>query len=297
LRYLQDRFDAKVRPTSALWQGYAEARQEERPQPEIVGSRFDSDLIVLRQSAGRRFGLSSTLLLTKVLRDTLMSHCSRQPPPEWLSGHRADGRPGEREYGHLAVFPLPHVGRLHADGHLLGLAISIPRDVSRNELYSCLGDLFFDENQWPKRIKLTLGRLGECVLEIDEGSSPRVALNPATWLKPSRTWATVTPLALDRHPKPRDSEAAIAEIVNRSCLRVGLPSPQTIIPETVSRFVGAPTSREMPRITRKNDGSPVCQTHAKITFPCEVQGPVLLGTGRYRGYGLCRPINPAEVRA
>lgn len=295
LQHLRERFNANLRPTSPLWHGYAIAHEEE-VQPSIPGSHFNPDLIVFRQSAGRRFGLTSTPLLAEALRATLMSHCSQQPPPEWLSGHRPDGRRSERDGGHLAIFPLPHIGRPHADGHLLGLALAIPRDIPRKDLFACLSGLFFDEIGWPKQIRLTLGRLGECVLEMDEGQTPRAALRPATWLGPARLWATATPIALDRHIKSRQSVRELEEIIKVSCRRIGLPEPQAVVPAPVPIFTGALSSREMPRIRRKTDGGHVYHTHAVITFPCEVQGPLLIGSGRYRGYGLCRPLLQPEVQ-
>jgi CRISPR-associated protein Csb2 len=30
--------------------------------------------------------------------------------------------------------------------------------------------------------------------------------------------------------------------------------------------------------------------HAVVTFPVEVEGPVLAGAGRFKGYGLFRPL-------
>jgi CRISPR-associated protein Csb2 len=295
LQHLRERFAANLRPTSPLWHGYAEVVEKD-PPPKIPRSHFDPDFIVLRQSAGRRFGLTSTLLLAKTLHATLMSHCSQQPPPEWLSGHRADGTPSERDSGHLAIFPLPHVGRPHADGHLLGLAMAMPQDVSRKELATCLAALFFDETGWPKQVKLTLGRLGECVLEMDEGQGLRSSSRPATWLGPARRWATVTPIALDRHTKSRQPMTELEEIIKTSCRRIGLPNPETVTPTPVPMFTGAPPAGEMPRIKRKQDGGYVSHTHAVITFPCAVQGPLLMGSGRYRGYGLCRPLPVPEVQ-
>ena len=37
-------------------------------------------------------------------------------------------------------------------------------------------------------------------------------------------------------------------------------------------------------------GSARQQVHVIIEFDVEVEGPVLLGAGRYRGYGLCKPL-------
>jgi CRISPR-associated protein Csb2 len=294
LRQLEKRYSAGLRPISSLWQGYAET-EKRLLEPEVPGSFFDNDLIVLRQIGGRRFGLTSTLMLANALRTTLISGCSVQPPPEWLSGFEPNGGPGRREYGHIAILPLPHVGRPHADGHLLGLAIAVPRDVPRRELYARLSGVLFDDAGDPKRLKLNLGGAGECVLEMDEAPSAGLALQPQTWLRPSKTWASVTPVALDRHTGPRRSTRAVGEVIARSCVRIGLPVPETVIPSPVSRFIGAPSAAEMPKITRKNSGEAVAHTHVELTFPSEVQGPVLIGSGRYRGYGLFRPIRDKEA--
>ena len=45
----------------------------------------------------------------------------------------------------------------------------------------------------------------------------------------------------------------------------------------------------MPWLTSKT-GHAKQQVHVLLEFGGEVQGPVLLGAGRYRGYGLCKPL-------
>lgn len=36
--------------------------------------------------------------------------------------------------------------------------------------------------------------------------------------------------------------------------------------------------------------------HAVLLFEREVRGPVLIGAGRFRGYGLCRPLSQGGGR-
>jgi CRISPR-associated protein Csb2 len=62
----------------------------------------------------------------------------------------------------------------------------------------------------------------------------------------------------------------------------------------VSMFIGCPTARSFPNLQRKAGGN-IRHTHAIITFKEPVIGPVLLGAGRYRGYGLCRPQCSGEA--
>ena len=116
-------------------------------------------------------------------------------------------------------------------------------------------------------------------------------------------WASVTPVVLDRHPKHDPSSARgsereawrqeVAESVIESCGRIGLPAPVRIDIDKTSWHRGAPRARPgpggMPWLSSKT-GHAKQQVHVLLEFGCEVQGPVLLGAGRYRGYGLCKPL-------
>lgn len=292
LRQLRDRFALGLRPSPSLWEGYG-AAPEPRDEPPRPHSLFGSDLLILRQTSGRRFGIESTLQLTEALRGAVMSRCE-QPPPEWVSGHQPDGRPSQRTEGHLAFLPLPFVGRQHATGHLLGLAVAVPRDVPPVERSGCLGPVFFRLNVEKgefESLRLTLGRHGDLTLQIDEGGDDRQALQSETWTRGSRRWGTVTPIALDRHAKAKSSSDEIAESIAVGCERIGLPRPADVIPTGVSLFEGVPVAREMPRIARKGGTGLIRHVHAVITFEDAIEGPVLIGAGRYRGYGFCRPLN------
>jgi hypothetical protein len=44
----------------------------------------------------------------------------------------------------------------------------------------------------------------------------------------------------------------------------------------------------------RKDGSERRHTHAILVFDEPVRGPVLIGAGRYRGYGFCRPLERAD---
>lgn len=292
---LRHDFASGVRPRASTWCGYdvPAAEQADLAEP---GSVFDPALIVLRKLDGPDLGLESTLQVTRYLRDTVLSLCPN-PVPEWVSGHRADGTPSEQD--HLAFLPLPHVGREHADGHLLGLALALPRSIPVDDRRRTLGPILFDSRGRARPIDLRMGRLGRWSLELDERPYRPVALRSETWTagppaEATRRWATVTPLALDRHPKGRDRWGQIETSVGRACRRIGLPEPHDVVISPVSLFVGAPVGKAFPAMRRGRNGSPVQHTHAVVTFPEPIRGPVLLGAGRYRGYGLCRPLRAKE---
>ena len=121
LAYLASRYAAGLRPQPSRWQGYAAPATPEGI--DFVPGPFDAGVFVLRQTGGRRFGLESCGILADALRKTLME---RHGPgaPEWLSGHVADG--GVSRLPRPAYLPLAFVGREHADGHLLGIALAVP---------------------------------------------------------------------------------------------------------------------------------------------------------------------------
>jgi CRISPR-associated protein Csb2 len=148
--------------------------------------------------------------------------------------------------------------------------------------------------------KLKLGNLGLWTLRREERSLPPLALRPATWCGPSFVWASVTPVVLDRHPKhDQRTERAqwrneVVTSIVQSCERQGLPRPDLIDVDKTSWQRGAPRSKPgpngMPWLPGKDGAAPRQQVHVLIQFPCEVQGPLLLGAGRFRGYGLCKPL-------
>jgi CRISPR-associated protein Csb2 len=238
--------------------------------------------------------LETTLQLTEALRGAVMAMCP-QPIPEWISGHKADG--SRSEHPHLACFPLAHIGHEYADGHLLGLAMALPRGIPTVERRRCLRDFLYDAHGEPREINLTMGRACAWHVVLEERESRPIALLQETWTAalpqlPAKRWATVTPIVLDRHPKAKNSDQYWTEAettVRQSCSRIGLPEPADVILSSVSMFIGVPYVRGFPLMQRKTGGS-LYHTHAVLTFPEPFRGPVLLGAGRYRGYGLCRPF-------
>lgn len=292
------------RPTPVMWRGY------DRPvptpaAPALAHTVFTEHVLILRRIEGPVLGLESTLQIAQALRDTVM-RAGPQPPPEWISGHRSDGERSEQP--HLACIPLAHVGREHADGHLLGVALVVPRDIAAEDRRHCLRDLLFDEFGELRTIRLTLGRLGVWQLRLEEAEARPVALRPETWTaaiprRGARRWATVTPVVLDRHPKakePSEYWRGAETIVRASCERVLACTPEAprveeVILTPVSTFEGVPHARRFPNLQRKTGGN-LHHTHAIIVFDRPVVGPLLIGAGRYRGYGLGRPLDgPGEA--
>lgn len=282
-----------VRPAISLTQGY---RRTGPPQATATRGVFDDRLLILAKGDGPALGLESALALTQALRGAAMKLCTQQPVPEWLSGHTPESRASQAP--HAAFLPLPFVGAPHADGHIMGLAVVFPRDVPLLERGRCLAEL--SRGDCP--IALQLGCLGLWTLAAEERSCPPSALRGETWTASSDTWASVTPVALDRFPKtPRNTdrqgwESEVADIVAQACGHVGLPRPVKIDVDATSWHTGVPTASPahggFPAMPARPGKPSRFQVHVWLRFSVPVQGPVLIGAGRYLGYGLCKPCPP-----
>jgi CRISPR-associated protein Csb2 len=295
LAYLKNRFDAGLRPQPSLWQGYATPTQQS--EEATIDGPFDPGSFVFRQIDGRRFGLESCGMIAGAIRLELMR---RHGPnaPEWISGHAPDGAPSKQP--RPAYLPLAFVNRQHADGHLLGMAIVVPREFEHIEsLFELLGS---HNGMNPYEIEagvpfLSLkvikprsknGEEEDLILEFDERPEGRrqFTLKPSAWTHPHRIWATITPLMLPQFPRRR---LAAEEVVARACVDSGYPAPTSVRVGRAPLMRGVPHAKSFhvkPRGTRP----PRPLAHAQIEFPVPVRGPVLIGAGRYLGYGACRPI-------
>ena len=263
----------------------------------VAGTVFDPHLIVLRlalkEGRYRQLDLACTLTASSRWKEALLSQSNDAPAPvrRVLSGHDATGTPLDEP--HVAFVPLAFVGHDHADGRLLGMGIVVPRDLEPGDRRGMLRVL--------GRVRqLELGRLGVWRLDSVTEARPPWNIQSAAWTAPlsgATQWSTVTPVVFDRHARARDKAAyreEVAAMLRSSCARVGLPEPREVIVTAISAHPGVPPAHAFPRLHRK-DGSPRRHTHAIFVFDAPICGPVLLGAGRYRGYGFCRPLNPTHA--
>ncbi len=289
------------RPPPARWHAYA------RPAPEVTVPQtvFDPRLIILRRVAGeRRFALGGAQVprLVESLRKALIAAAERTGSAvakAVFSGHTADGSPAQCP--HAACFPLPFVGAEHADGHLLGLAIALPRGLPRPDEDACYRALAEALDPETNALRLTCGAAGAMSLVYEDRDTPLRpwALRPETWTHPARCWATVTPIVLDRFPPKRgkDADHEAVSTIAMACARIGLPLPARVRVLPASTLTGSPAAHQIAPLRRKPDGARRWHVHAQLIFAVPVSGPVLLGAGRYCGYGLCKPVpaGPADV--
>ena len=249
--------------------------------------------------------IRSSALVCRLLRQAIMAGYGRSGRgdtiPESVSGHNPDGTP--TQHSHLSIVPMAFVGSPHADGRVFGFALIPPRGEPLNRMDGFLAAWkavahYCDREQ--RRVLTLQGPSLKWPLRLapapNDGGGRR-SLLPGPYLKKSSRWATVTPIVLDRHLKRKD-EFEIREIVACACENAGLPRPKTerIQVGKHSAVEGVPSARplagappwtrwKLPKLLRTR-----WLTHAVIDFDEPVDGPVLLGAGRFTGLGLCRGV-------
>jgi CRISPR-associated protein Csb2 len=209
--------------------------------------------------------------------------------------------------------PLAFAGNnTYADGHVLGFALVPPRN---SDLFND-GDFLravrsiapFDAAQQRRTLQglqetIRLRRFGlKLAPTLDPG---RRSLDSTAYTKAASTFGTVTPVVLDRHLKEK-GEARQKEVIAQiksACVNIGLPAPYAVIPDRHSAIEGVPSAQPSGnspewmrwRLPVSLASRPLI--HAVIHFSQPVEGPVILGAGRFVGLGLCRPFASAESTA
>ena len=284
-----------VRPT--IRPGAPVFAQEPDPVP------LEDNWLALEVVEGQVPDVRAAALVCRVLRNALMSGYRKAGMgaaiPEVVSGHTPSGAPTRQ--AHLAIAPLAFAGFPHADGHVLGFALIPPRGATFDEmkgLRKAFEEVAPYDQKTARRVLTLQGRpLSEPLrlAPVPSDGTPKRSLAPEPYLKPSRIWASVTPIVLERHLKGK-GDAEIRGLVARACENAGLPrpAPERIRASKHSAVEGMPPARpsagEPPWTRWKVPESLASRqlVHAVIDFEDDVPGPVILGAGRFTGLGLCR---------
>jgi CRISPR-associated protein Csb2 len=236
-----------------------------------------SDVVVF-QFCGLRPQPQLAAAMTESLRSAVLKAAKGSAPPV-LHGHGADGRP------HVAFLALPDVGHVHADGHLLGLAVAVP-DLPAPEraavLNAVLGLRRADRDGL---VELPVPKLGAVSLTYQPGLVRPWGASAQRWRRGSRRWVSATPMVLDRYPK---RPGQVVDEVQRCLGTVGLPATVDVQVSREPLLPGAARLRplDLPAQVRGR-----LFQHVSVTFDRRVSGPVLVGAGRYLGMGLLAPVS------
>ncbi len=288
--------EPRILPCAYQRYGSFVRRQPTASPRSVFGSKWIVFRVVPANHGRTELRLTRAPDIARALRRTLMRYAD-DPPPALITGHTPDGKPLERS--HAAWVPLADVVHEHSSGSVLGIAIVLPRAFISDEHHALLRAIGVWEQESGEALPLRLERSGVLWLERVRAVEDRSTLQPGSWCGPGRHWATVTPIALDRNPgnlnarDPRVAETAAAaaqDIIARACERIGLPRPAQVQTYDRSVFPGAPGAWAFAPFPRKEDALRRVCVHAELLFEEAVEGPLLVGAGRYQGVGLLRPV-------
>jgi CRISPR-associated protein Csb2 len=212
---------------------------------------------------------------------------------ELLSGHTADG--GVFRAPHLAIVPLPS---LHsngmADGNIRRFALVGHAPTSQateaaeiyRTLYRSLNDVELIHHGQPTGFFTQTDRTAEHTDKV-------WSLYTGT----SDIWTTALPIALNSkfdvskslslNVKHLKRQSELVRLIRRALRNQGLP-PETV-EQTEIQVSATPFLPKTYRVEDYRKEGNGFLTHARLTFPCQVSGPVIIGDGRYSGMGLCFP--------
>lgn len=249
--------------------------QRETPEPVPRPSGPFSDLIVFGCASKTQRPPGDWLLtLTSTLRKAVMQRLGTELPAQ-VHGHGAKGH-------HVGYLALPDVAHPHADGHVLGVALALPRAMAPQDANRVLAAVVDDP-----LTELTIDRRRPLRVEYDPYRTHPRRLDPDWWAaapEGARRWVTATPLMLDRYPKSRDTPF---EMIAESFVCAGYPRPKDIEIAPAALVRGA---LNRPRPGTYPEGRPRRKLlHVRVEFEQSLLGPVIAGSMRYLGLGLFAP--------
>lgn len=302
LARLQGWLDNNERPRSGATQRYQPPGTAKAEQPLQSWFGGPEDWFVFEDDDGPfRPDILGFAHIAQRVRHALMQ-LGPQPAPNVISGHASNGTPTTAP--HLAVVPLQNVGWDYSDGHLLGFALALPRGLAADERAEALRAIaafaHIDQDEPRSIVQLTEAN----AWRVARSANPaRASLRPERWCRQSRVWASTTPVFMDRFPS-KDDPAEEAAIIASACRNIGLPDPVEIEIHKHSAVTGAETCfpsrghRTRPDWSFPRDAKFArrVRRHAVLRFAEPITGPVILGAGRFNGFGLCLPWELATGR-
>jgi len=217
-------------------------------------TKFGKPVLVLRHQEDRKGTTTQLFRDIQRVRASILASAMTQPALPLICGHSADGQADRSEEGHIAIVPL-----LGVDGQTpFALAIVPPIAAS------------------VKLLEYELQRLN-CRGFITDRHADGAITALLGAVSPRKRWVSDIPVALDRWPRSGKQKDVLSEIA-KTCSNAGLPPLHEVdyVRTDLRKFGGPAKPREF-----------IVKAWLEFTEP--VQGPVLLGRGRFLGTGVFVP--------
>ena len=192
-------------------------------------------------------------------------------PPAVLHGHgfEANG------YDLARFLALPDVGFPRSRGRIHGLALWMPPGTDPVECLRAHDAAF--------AVRRLTGRGLDVSVAPRENEQHPVAASPKRWCRAAYRWATAFPAIHERRGRVSLSE------VGRWCRHAGLPAPEAF---RIARGPLVSGAVDLAPVEVNRPGRPALSySHVELRFATRVSGPVVIGSGRQRGFGLCVPLD------
>jgi CRISPR-associated protein Csb2 len=202
----------------------------------------------------------------------------------------------------IRITPLPSIGHAQVERSIRRVLVTIPPDCP-----IAAGDIAWTVSGLAIGSDRETGEIIELVPAADRTMLDHYGVEEAA---PTRLWRTVTPAALperaarrriDPHRMYEEAkgggelarENAAAESAVRQALRhAGIETPAQAIRVQREPFEGK--GRRAEAFARETRFAKERLWHAEVVFAQAMQGPLLIGDGRYLGLGLMAPVRRTE---
>lgn len=192
----------------------------------------------------------------------------------FLHGHRSASSPEPSEGGHIAIVPLPSTNaNFTADGWLRRIALigfgcetTLARALFHDAARGLHGAALFDQ-------------------DIPVGQLRKTSVLSDPWTDWGSTWRSATPIVLPGYTRKGRSRESL---VLRALIQAGFDAANV-------DSIAASGSPLVPKTSLSKDYrvrdylGTTTRCHAEIVFKKLVAGPLVIGRGRYVGFGLMLP--------
>ena len=211
--------------------------------------------------------------VTALFKDAVLSRYQRMhgTPPPTMHGH-GFARSG---YDLARYLALPDTGYPRSRGRIHGLALWLPPESDRADRQKA--------RDAAVAIDALVGRGIEARVEPRGDEERPWAANPRRWRGPSLRWISAFPVIHERRRVPDLSEAA------RWCRHAGLPEPVAFHSTRTPLLPGAVDLA--PAEVNRPERPALPYSHVELRFAEPIVGPIVVGAGRQRGFGLCVPVD------